>query len=96
MKVRYSHDGQWFSKSLIFIKSLNCCKFPFILKHPNVTPVFKKGYCGSKENYCPVSIKPVMSNIFEQLLCKQPKCLQIKIFQNISAALEKVLVHNIP
>ena len=67
-----------------------------ILKHPNVTPVFKKGYCGSKENYCPVSILPVMSNIFEQLLCKQPKCLQIKIFQNISAALEKVLVHNIP
>ena len=25
--------------------------FPSVLKHVNITPVFKKGYRGSKENY---------------------------------------------
>ena len=33
--------------------------------------MFKKGYRGSKENYRPVSILPVISKIFEKLLCKQ-------------------------
>ena len=45
--------------------------FPSILKHANITPVFKKGYRGSKENYRPVSILPVISKIFEKLLCNQ-------------------------
>ena len=40
--------------------------FPSILK-----PVFKKGYKGSKDNYRPVRILPVISKIFEKLLCKQ-------------------------
>ena len=42
-----------------------------ILKHANITPVFKKGYKGSKDNYRPVSILPVISKIFNKLLCKQ-------------------------
>ena len=41
-----------------------------ILKNANITPVFKKGYRGSKENYRPVRILPVISKIFEKLLCK--------------------------
>ena len=45
--------------------------FPPILKNANITPVFKKGHRGSKENYRPVSILPVISKIFEKLLCKQ-------------------------
>ena len=45
--------------------------FPSVLKHANITPVFKKGYRGSKENYRPVSILPVISKNFEQLLCNQ-------------------------
>ena len=45
--------------------------FPSILKHPNITPVFKKEYKGSKDNYRSVSILPVISKIFEKLLCKQ-------------------------
>ena len=45
--------------------------FPSILKHANITPVFKKGYKGSKDNYRSVSILPVISKIFEKLLCKQ-------------------------
>ena len=45
--------------------------FPSILKHANITPVFKKGCKVSKGNYRPVSILPVVSKIFEKLLCKQ-------------------------
>ena len=45
--------------------------FPSVLKHANITPAFKKGYKGSKENYRTVSILPVISKIFEKLLCNQ-------------------------
>ena len=41
----------------------------------------KKGYRGSKENYCPFGILPVMSKIFEKLLCKQ---LTVFADQNLS------------
>ena len=54
---------------------LNVCvvkgTFPSVLKHADITPVFKKGYTGSKENYQPASILPVISKIFEKLLCNQ-------------------------
>ena len=65
----------------VFNESLNCFKFPSILKRANVTPVFKKVYRGCKENYRPVSILPVMSKIFEKLLCKQ---LTVFAHQNFS------------
>ena len=58
-----------------FNESIKKSTFPSILKNANITPVFKKGYRGSKENYRPVSILPMISKIFEKLLCKQ-----IKIF----------------
>ena len=45
--------------------------FPSVLKLANITLVFKKGHKGSKENYRPVSILPVISKIFEKLLWKQ-------------------------
>ena len=45
--------------------------FPSVLKHANITPVFKKGYRGSKGNYRPVSILPVIFKIFEKLSCNQ-------------------------
>ena len=54
-----------------FIQSIENFEFPSILKNANITPVFKKGYKGSKENYHPVIILPVISKIFEKLLCKQ-------------------------
>ena len=54
-----------------FNECLDKGTFPSILKHANITPVFKKGYKGSKNNYRPVSILPVISKIFEKLLCKQ-------------------------
>ena len=54
-----------------FNESIKKSTFPSILKNANITPVFKKGYRGSKENYRPVSILQVISKIFEKLLCKQ-------------------------
>ena len=45
--------------------------FPSGLKHANIPPVFKNGYRGPKENYRPVSILPVISKIFEKILCNQ-------------------------
>ena len=45
--------------------------FLSVLKHADITPVFKKGYGGSKENYRPVSILPVIPKIFGKLLCNQ-------------------------
>ena len=54
-----------------FSKSLENNKFPNCLKLANITPIFKKGICTSKNNYRPVSFLPVFSKIFEGLLCKQ-------------------------
>ena len=45
--------------------------FPSILKNANITFAFKKGFRGSKGNYRPVSILPIMCKIFEKLLSKQ-------------------------
>ena len=54
-----------------FNESIKKSTFTTILKNAKITPVFKKWYRGSKENYRAVSILPVISKIFEKLLCKQ-------------------------
>ena len=46
-------------------------KFPAILKNGDVTAIFKKGFKGSKENYRPVSILPIISKIFEKIISKE-------------------------
>ena len=38
--------------------------FPSFLKNANITLVFKKDFRGSKDNYRPVSILPIISKIF--------------------------------
>ena len=53
-----------------FNESIKKSTFPSILENANITPVFKKGYRSSKENYRPESILPVISKIFEKLLYK--------------------------
>ena len=45
--------------------------FPNILKQVNTTPVFRKSYRSSKENYRSVSILLVITKIFEKFLGKQ-------------------------
>ena len=46
-------------------------KFPAILKNGDVAAIFKKGFKGSKENYRPVSILPIISKIFEKIISKE-------------------------
>ena len=55
----------------IFQRILKVCKFPDFLKLSNVTPVFKKCACTSKNNYRPVSVLPILSKLFECLISKQ-------------------------
>ena len=57
--------------AIFFNECVDKGTFPSFLKHANITPVFKKRCKGSKDNYRPVSILPVISKIFEKLLCKQ-------------------------
>ena len=46
-------------------------KFPEILKNGDITAVFQKSFKGSKENYRPVSILPIISKTFEKIISKQ-------------------------
>ena len=45
-------------------------KFPTFFKFANVTPVFKQGSRNQKDNYRPISILPIISKIFEKLICR--------------------------
>ena len=45
--------------------------FLSVLNHANITSTFKKGYRRSKENNRPASVPPVISKVFEKLLCNQ-------------------------
>ena len=76
----------------VFNESIKKSSLPSILKNPNITPVFKKGYRGSKENYRPASILPVISKIFEKLPRKRITISHYCPSTNVG--LEKVLVHN--
>ena len=58
-----------------FNESIKKSTFPSILTNANITPVFKKGYRVSTENYRHVSILSVTSKFFEKLLYKQIKIL---------------------
>ena len=46
-------------------------KFPAILKNSYITAVSKKGFKGSKENYRPVTMLPIISKFFEKIISKQ-------------------------
>ena len=67
------HDSDIFGNYIcnFFNECVDKSVFPSILKNANITPVFKKGFRGSKDNYRPVSILPIISKIFEKLLSKQ-------------------------
>ena len=54
--------------SIIFRNSLNSGIFPVNWKRSNIVPVHKKGNKQLKQNYCPVSLLPISSKIFERLI----------------------------
>ena len=66
--LQWNADIFWDYICMFFNECMDQCNFPFVKKHENITLVFKEGYKGSKDNYHPVSILPIMSKIFEKLL----------------------------
>ena len=54
-----------------FNEAICSSKFPATFKFANVTPVFKKGNRNQKDNYRQISVLPIISKIFEKLICRQ-------------------------
>ena len=54
-----------------FNEAICSSEFRATFKFAKVTPVFKKGNRNQKDNYRPISILPIMSKIFEKLICRQ-------------------------
>ena len=52
-------------------KSFENEAFPDCLKKANVTPIFNKDFPPDKDSYCPASIVPLLSKVFEKLIYKQ-------------------------
>ena len=50
-------------------KAIETGNFPDSLKMANVTPVFKKEDRLDKSNYRPVSILPLLSKVYERVIC---------------------------
>ena len=50
-------------------KAIETGNFPDSLKMTNVTPAFKKEDPLDKSNYRPVSILPLLSKVYERVIC---------------------------
>ena len=59
------------SLAYIFNTSLERNKFPDDWKTARVTTIFKNGKKSDKSNYCPISVLPVISRLFEKLVSNQ-------------------------
>ena len=79
---------------MIFNDAITPSKLPSSLNMTNMKAVFKKGTIGLKETYKPINTLPLISTILERIVCKQLINFFIIFYRNISADLEKVLVHN--
>ena len=63
--------------------------FPGELKFAEVTPLFKKLDCMSKENYRPISLLSHMSKVFERILCNQLNTFMKDKLSNIISGFRK-------
>ena len=54
-----------------FNSSLPCSTFPTGMKCADVTPIHKKDDKTDKTNYCPISILPNLSKVYERLMYNQ-------------------------
>ena len=69
--------------------------FPGTLKNAVVIPIHKKEERTSKENYCPVSLLPLISKLFERNMYKQILGYILRnTFLPIYSVLEKVIIRN--
>ena len=72
-----------------FNEAICSSKFPATFKFANVTPVFKNGNRNQKDNYRPMSILPIISKIFEKLICRQPSNHFDNIFSKFQCSFRK-------
>ena len=56
---------------LQFNEAVDSSKFADFLKPANISVAFKHGLRNKKENYKPVSILPLISKVFEKIICIQ-------------------------
>ena len=72
-----------------FIEAIYSSKFPATFKFSKVTPVFKQGTRNLKHHYRPISILPIISKIFEKLICRQLSNHFNNIFSKFQCAFRK-------
>ena len=75
-----------------FNNSIKLSTFPEIIKHADITPLYKKGKNDIKGNYRPVSILPNLSKIFEKCMFEQMSQFFENIIRNINVSFGRVLV----
>ena len=74
-----------------FNDSIKLLTFPEILKHADITPLYKKGKKDIKGNYRPVSILPNLSKIFQKCMFEQISQFFENIFSKYQCGFRKVL-----
>ena len=72
-----------------FNNSIKLSTFPEILKHADITPLYKKGKKDIKGNYRPVSILPNLSKIFEKCMFEQMSQFFENIFSKYQCGFQK-------
>ena len=85
-------DNKYFFAAYIakyFNDSLESAMFPNCLKMASITSVFKKNARTSKNNYRPVSVLPVISKIFERIICNQLSAFYEEIFSKLQCGFRK-------
>ena len=87
--LKYNNDFFAAYIAKYFNVSLKGAKFPNCLKLASITPVFKKNSCTSKNNYRPGSVLPVISKIFERIICIQLSAFFEEIFSKFQCDFRK-------
>ena len=68
-------NEEFFAEQIYLNELISTSQFPasfkLQIKVTNVTLAFKQGSRNLKDNYRPISILPVLSKVFEKLMCKQ-------------------------
>ena len=78
-----------------FNEVVDSSKFADFFKYADILAAYKLGSRNKKENYRPISILPLISKIFEKIICRQLSNHLVIFSHNFSVVLEKVTAHNI-